>query len=229
MTRQTGVDTATRRRGTWSREKRPTPVGAAEVSGGRRDRAQKVRELSARPYRVTLDREEAGGDERWIASVDELPGCTSTGKTRDAAVGGVQDAIAAWITTALEEGREVPDPAGKASYSGRLLLRMPRTLHGELTRAAEREGVSLNQLITDVLASAVNWQGAGERRAGTRKSKTTLNQEPGEAGLTARPTGETTKRGRDSQRVLILVLAANFVVIVVAAIVAIFVLIAAWV
>jgi antitoxin HicB len=198
------------------------------MSRGRRDHAQKVGELAAKPYRVTVDREEVGGDERWVASVDELAGCTSTGKTRDAAMGGVQDAIAAWIATALEEGREVPEPAAKASYSGRLLLRMPRTLHGELTRAAEREGVSLNQLITDVLASAVNWQGAGERRAGTRKSKTTLTQEPGEQGLMARPTDDATHRGRDSQRVLILVLAANFVVIVVAAIVAIFVLVAAW-
>jgi antitoxin HicB len=198
------------------------------VSGGQRQRARTAKELADRPYRVTVDRQEVGGEERWVASVDELAGCTSTGKTRDAAVGGVQDAIAAWITTALEEGREVPEPAGKATYSGRLLLRMPKSLHAELTRAAERESVSLNQLITDVLASAVNWQGAGERRAGTREPRTPLTQEPGEGGLTARPTGQSAQRSRrDPQRVLILVLAANFVVIVIAAIVAIIVLMAA--
>jgi antitoxin HicB len=224
---QNRVDSATRRRRTWSREQpSPAPAVAAEMSSGRRERARNVGELAARPYRVTLDREDAGGDERWVASVDELPGCTSTGKTRDAAIGGVQDAIAAWISAALEEGRDIPEPATKASYSGRLLLRMPRSLHGELTRAAEREGVSLNQLITDVLASAVNWQGAGDRRA--RGSKTSLTQEPGENGLTARPTGSTAQRGRDSQRTLIMILAANFVVIIAAAIVAIIVLIAAW-
>jgi antitoxin HicB len=185
-------------------------------------------ELADRPYRVTVDRQEVGGEDRWVASVDELSGCTSSGQTRDAAVGGVQEAIATWISTALEEGRQVPEPAGKATFSGRLLLRMPRSLHGELTRAAEREGVSLNQLITDVLASAVNWQGAGERRAGTREPRTSLTQEPGEKTLTARPTGQTAERKRDPQRVLILVLAANFVVIVVAAVVAIIVLMAAW-
>ena len=198
------------------------------MSGGQRQRARTAKELADRPYRVTVDRQEVGGEERWVASVDELAGCSSTGKTRDAAVGGVQDAIAAWITTALEEGREVPEPAAKATYSGRLLLRMPKSLHAELTRAAERESVSLNQLITDVLASAVNWQGAGERRAGAREPGTSLTQEPGEMGLTARPTGQSAQRGRDPQRVLILVLAANFVVIVVAAIVAIVVLMAAW-
>jgi len=195
------------------------------MTSGRRQRAPTAKELADRPYRVTVDRDEVGGEERWVASVDELAGCTSTGKTRDAAVGGVQDAISAWINTALEEGREVPEPAGKATYSGRLLLRMPRSLHRELTRAAERESVSLNQLITDVLASAVNWQGEGERRP--RKPKTALTQEPGEQGLTARPTGQSAHRARDPQRVLIIVLAANFVVIVVAAIVAIIVLMAA--
>lgn len=196
------------------------------MSGGQRQRARTAKELADRPYRVSVDREEVGGEERWVASVDELPGCTSTGTTRDAAVGGVQDAISAWIATALEEGREVPEPAGKTTFSGRLLLRMPRSLHRELTRAAERESVSLNQLITDVLASAVNWQGgAGDRR--TRGPKTPLTQEPGENGLTARPTGAA-QRARDPQRILIIVLAANFVVIVVAAIVAIGVLMAAW-
>jgi hypothetical protein len=40
-------------------------------------------------------------------------------------------------------------------YSGRLLLRMPRALHGELARAAEREGVSLNRLIVTRLSRSL--------------------------------------------------------------------------
>ena len=36
---------------------------------------------------------------------------------------------------------------------------MPRTLHGALTEAAEREGTSLNQFITGTLASAISWNG----------------------------------------------------------------------
>jgi hypothetical protein len=44
------------------------------------------------------------------------------------------------------------------NYSGRLLLRMPRSLHEELARASDRDGVSLNQFITSVLASSVEWR-----------------------------------------------------------------------
>jgi RNA polymerase sigma-B factor len=51
------------------------------------------------------------------------------------------------------------ETAGKgSSHSGRVLVRMPQSLHAELIRTAEREGVSLNALITSALASAVGWR-----------------------------------------------------------------------
>jgi HicB family len=59
----------------------------------------------------------------------------------------------------------------EASHSGRLLLRMPQSLHAELARAAEREGVSLNGFITGVLSGAVGWRspdGDGPEPAGSR-------------------------------------------------------------
>ena len=43
----------------------------------------------------------------------------------------------------------------ETEHSGRLLLRMPRTLHGQLAQAAEREGVSLNRLIVTRLSRSV--------------------------------------------------------------------------
>src|SRR4051795_10104659 len=49
------------------------------------------------------------------------------------------------------------DPRG--THSGRLLLRMPEELHAELSRASERNGVSLNAFITGTLASAVGLRG----------------------------------------------------------------------
>jgi hypothetical protein len=49
-------------------------------------------------------------------------------------------------------------PDDETSHSGRLLLRMPQSLHAELARAAEHEGVSLNGFITGVLSGAVHWR-----------------------------------------------------------------------
>jgi len=49
-------------------------------------------------------------------------------------------------------------PDAPRTHSGRLLVRMPQSLHAELARAAEREGVSLNTLVTGALAAAVGWR-----------------------------------------------------------------------
>ncbi|MDX6726301.1 MAG: polymerase sigma-B factor [Baekduia sp.] len=55
-----------------------------------------------------------------------------------------------------------PAPAGGDPFadarSGRLLLRLPRTLHRDLAAEAEREGIPLNTLIAGTLAAAVGWQ-----------------------------------------------------------------------
>jgi hypothetical protein len=89
------------------------------------------------------------------------------------------------------------------AYSGRLLLRMPQSLHEELARASDRDGVSLNQFITSALAAAVGWR---------REDGTPL---PARAG-TAR-----------SRRITLL-LAVNLVLVGLAAAAAIGFLIAAW-
>jgi hypothetical protein len=52
---------------------------------------------------------------------------------------------------------ERPAEKREATHSGKLLLRMPQSLHAELADAADRDDVSLNQYITNALAAAVGW------------------------------------------------------------------------
>jgi RNA polymerase sigma-B factor len=64
-------------------------------------------------------------------------------------------------------------PAEAQRRSGRLLLRLPQSLHGELAAAAERDGVPLNTFIAGSLASAIGWQdpdGAPVRPRARRRS-----------------------------------------------------------
>src|SRR5439155_22873898 len=84
------------------------------------------------------------------------------GATPDEAVRGVETATERWIEEAVANRREVPKPRSAASHSGRLMLRMPQTLHAELARAAQLEDVSLNQFITGVLSGAVEWRSGAE-------------------------------------------------------------------
>lgn len=182
--------------------------------------ADAVEQYTGLPYHLLVVRDGEDKGKPWVASVEELAGCTSRGKTPDEALSGVQAAMASWIAAALQEGREVPEPKSATSHSGRLLLRMPRTLHADLTRASEREGVSLNQFITDVLAAAVGWR--DRQSPSAAPGSTPISQAPGAEGMTAEPI----RRRKSGPTPLVAVaLAANFVIVAVAAIVAIVVLV----
>jgi predicted RNase H-like HicB family nuclease len=43
-----------------------------------------------------------------VAEVEELPGAISQGATPEEAVSSVYDAMAGWISIALEDGKEIP-------------------------------------------------------------------------------------------------------------------------
>jgi len=115
-----------------------------------------------RPYHIAIARE----GEAWTARVDELRGCEARGATYEEAARGIRVAMEEWISDALRNGREVPEPRAPSSHSGKLMLRMPQSLHAELARAADREEVSLNQFITSSLASSVGWAAPGEDQQG---------------------------------------------------------------
>ena len=73
---------------------------------------------------------------------------------------------------ALEHGDYVPEPDNEADFSGRVLLRMPAGLHAALSRHAEQEGSSLNQLLVALLAGAIGWGAKRKPRSGKARLKT---------------------------------------------------------
>jgi RNA polymerase sigma-B factor len=64
-------------------------------------------------------------------------------------------------TQAAPRGVDSAPAKSRAGHSGRLMLRMPQSLHAELAEAAEQEDVSLNQFITNTLAASVGWHVEG--------------------------------------------------------------------
>jgi len=92
---------------------------------------------------------EGGG---WLAEILDLPGCIADGETRTEALEAIDEAQAAWIETARELGRPIPQPAAPVEYSGKFTLRLPKSLHRRLAQQARKEGVSLNQLAVWLLS-----------------------------------------------------------------------------
>jgi antitoxin HicB len=68
----------------------------------------------------------------------------------------IEDAKIGWLEVALELGREIPEPVPENDdFSGRFVLRLPKSLHRDLADRAKRENVSLNQLTTYLLSSSL--------------------------------------------------------------------------
>jgi antitoxin HicB len=79
----------------------------------------------------------------------------SQGDTVEEAYEMIQDAMRAWLEVAIEDNIPIPEPIPDEDYSGKFVVRLPRSLHRQLAETAEREGVSLNQLVNVALARAV--------------------------------------------------------------------------
>jgi predicted RNase H-like HicB family nuclease len=94
-------------------------------------------------------------DEGFIAVIPDLPGCSAFGETEEEAIKEVKIAQELWIKTAKKEGRKIPRPSSEDIYSGKILARMPKSLHKALMEKAKDEGVSLNQLVVYLLSRGV--------------------------------------------------------------------------
>ena len=81
----------------------------------------------------------------YYSRVLELDGCQSTGDTFEEAYENIKDAMKGWIETKLEAGLQVPLPIGYENFSGKFVIRVPKSLHYKLAVEAKQEGVSLNQ------------------------------------------------------------------------------------
>ena len=103
-------------------------------------------------YAVQLTRHADNGEEYWLAEILDLPGCMANGATPNEAMESVEEAKELWIAGHLEDGYEVPEPSDAREFSGKFVLRIPKSLHRSLALEARREGVSLNQNIMTRLA-----------------------------------------------------------------------------
>ena len=105
----------------------------------------KVKEYLKLPYHIIIRHINDESGSYYFATVKEFDGCMSDGDTYAEAFENIQEAMEGWIETKLESGFPVPLPVEENQYSGKFVLRIPKTLHARLASEAEREGVSLNQ------------------------------------------------------------------------------------
>ena len=96
-----------------------------------------------------LSKVEGGG---YLVEYPDIPGCMSDGETVEEAVANGREALRDCLDVFKETGRKIPKPSIEAAQWRQ---RLPRTLYTKLTAQAENEGVSINSLVTAIIAEAI--------------------------------------------------------------------------
>ena len=129
------------------------------------DIAEKVAEYMKLPYTICLYFDDEV-EPVWMAYVEEFEGCLSDGATPAEAMEMIREAMQGWLEVAVAYEHPIPPPRDHfPEHSGKFQVRLPVGLHGKLASVAKDQQVSLNQLVTAILAEGVGWRPAGKRDA----------------------------------------------------------------
>lgn len=104
-------------------------------------------------YPMLIEKIYDEGELLFTASIKELPGLIVYGESLEEIYDEIELAKADWIEANLEWGRKIKEPLENSleEYSGKITLRLPKTLHKEVKERSEIEGVSLNQTIVQLI------------------------------------------------------------------------------
>lgn len=103
-------------------------------------------------YSATLENLEEDGESYFRLTIPILPGLEAYGDTPSEAYNDLEKAKKEWFLECLDEGITIPEPVRAHDFSGRVTLRMPKTLHQVLSDDATKEGVSLNSYVVTLLS-----------------------------------------------------------------------------
>ena len=85
----------------------------------------------------------------------DIPAIESIGLTPEDALKDLSDVKREWFSYALEKGIHIPEPDASIhttlTYSGRITLRLSKSLHRQVAEKASLDGVSLNAYLNEVI------------------------------------------------------------------------------
>ena len=108
--------------------------------------------VDAHRYNISVRKTEVDGDLMFEATVRELPDVAtygeSFGEAYEAAIGVIEDLAA----EAAQAHKTFPEPSSRESASGRVTLRLPKSLHALASQKSVAEGMSLNSFLTSLIS-----------------------------------------------------------------------------
>lgn len=101
-------------------------------------------------YQLNVVKIQDDGDTYYKVSVPDLPGLTIYVDNLEDIKDELEESKREWFASRLEEKKNIPLPHN-LKKSGRITLRIPKSLHEELENKASEENVSLNSYINHLI------------------------------------------------------------------------------
>jgi len=114
---------------------------------------------SAEEYTISIRLESIEGEKLYVARIEELPDVEEYADTFEFARELALDTIRTTQKIFVKKGMAFPEPKNftpQAEVSGRVTLRLPKSLHAYCIKSSESEGVSLNTYLISRLSSNDN-------------------------------------------------------------------------
>ena len=112
-----------------------------------------MKNVSKYPFEIRpLSKEDGGG---YMISFNDFTECISDGETIAEAIENGMDALQETIAALESLDMPVPEPGSGGMYSGKFIQWVPKTIHSRLVIRAKQEGVSMNSLVTSILAESL--------------------------------------------------------------------------
>ena len=105
------------------------------------------------PFTVSVDNVDDTCIE-YMVSFKDFKSIIGSGSTIDEAIEEAYGNLEAYFEYCDEEGIAIPEPSKNNyldDYSGKITLRMPKSLHRDISELANRDGISLNYIINDAI------------------------------------------------------------------------------
>ncbi len=111
-----------------------------------------VKDYMKLPYTRLVQEMNDESGHYFFGRILELDGCQTTAETLTELYANLNEIMESYIEIKLENNIHIPIPESAEKYSGKFVVRLPKTLHQRLAIEANKEGVSLNQLALYKLA-----------------------------------------------------------------------------
>ena len=111
-----------------------------------------VRDYMKLPYTRLVQEMNDESGHYFYGRILELDGCQTTADTLGELYENLNEMMESYLEIKLENNLPIPIPQTTEKYSGKFVVRLPKTLHQRLAIEADKEGISLNQLVLYKLA-----------------------------------------------------------------------------